>query len=169
MTIIETERLLLRHLSTEDADFLVVLLNEPSFLANIGDRQVRSVEDARAYVKKGPAAMYEQHGVGLLLVELRDTREPIGMCGLLKRDGIDDYDIGYAFLPKHWGRGYAMEAARAVKLWGIECLDLRRLLAFVAPHNDSSVRLLEKLGFRYDKTVPFPTPDDVSKLYVWTE
>ena len=96
MNTLETERLALRHLAAGDAEFLIELLNDPSFIRNIGDRGVRTVQDAHAYVQNGPAASYAKNGFGLDLVILKDTGEPIGLCGLIKRPTLDDVDIGYA-------------------------------------------------------------------------
>src|SRR5262245_14852779 len=110
MTVHETERLLLRRFTVDDAQFILTLLNEPSFLRYIGDKQVRSLEDARQYIMNGPVASYERYGFGLLLVELRESRTPIGMCGLLKREGLPEPDIGFALLPDFWNKGFAYEA-----------------------------------------------------------
>src|SRR5690349_21767190 len=112
MTLLETERLSLRPISVDDAEFILALLNEPSFLRYIGDKQVRNLEDARQYILNGPVASYERHGLGLLLVELRGS--PIGMCGLLKRDELPEPDIGFALMPDFWNKGLAFEAAAAV-------------------------------------------------------
>ncbi|HXQ38537.1 MAG TPA: GNAT family N-acetyltransferase, partial [Anaerolineales bacterium] len=109
MKILETERLVLRQLSLADAEFILELLNEPSFIQNIGDRGVRTLDDARAYILRVPVKSYEQHGFGLYLVILKESSESIGMCGLIKRDTLEDVDIGYAFLPKFWSKGYAIE------------------------------------------------------------
>src|SRR5215510_2104199 len=114
MTQLETERLLLRRLNTDDAPFILTLLNEPSFLRYIGDKKVRNLNDARQYILNGPVASYEKHGFGLNLVELRESHAPIGMCGLLKREELPDPDIGFAFLPDFWNKGLAFEAANAV-------------------------------------------------------
>ena len=113
MIICETERLLLRLLATDDAAFILELLNEPSFVANIGDKGVRNLADACQYLLTGPIKSYEQNGFGLWLVALQETLTPIGMCGLIKREGLDDPDVGYALLPKFWSQGYAFEAAAA--------------------------------------------------------
>ena len=102
MEILETNRLILRQLSTEDAAFILELVNEPSFIQNIGDRGVRTLEDARAYILRVAISSYEKNGFGLYLVELKDSGQSIGMCGLIKRDGLEDVDIGYAFLPRFW-------------------------------------------------------------------
>src|SRR5829696_5552552 len=107
MTVLETERLSLRQFTVDDAQFILRLLNEPSFLRYIGDKQVRNLEDARQYILNGPVASYERNGFGLLLVELRELRTPIGMCGLLKREELPDPDIGFALLPDFWSTGFA--------------------------------------------------------------
>ncbi len=109
--VLETHRLRLRRLSVDDAGFILRLLNEPSFIQNIGDRNVRTIEEARAYILNGPVASYETHGFGLWMVETKDAGTHIGICGLLKREVLEDVDIGYALLPEFWSRGYALESA----------------------------------------------------------
>ena len=111
MKVLETERLVLRHLAVSDGTFILELLNEPAWLQFIGDKHIRSLADAEAYVLNGPQKMYREHGFGLWLVELKENSAPLGICGLIKRPGLDDIDIGFAFLERHWGRGYAREAA----------------------------------------------------------
>jgi RimJ/RimL family protein N-acetyltransferase len=129
----------------------MTLLNEPSFLQNIGDRGVRTVEDARAYIENGPMSSYARHGFGLYLVELHGSGDPIGICGILKRDALPDPDLGYAFLPAYWKQGYALESAAAVRDYARGTLGLGRLLAVVSPANEPSIRLLERLGFRFER------------------
>jgi RimJ/RimL family protein N-acetyltransferase len=141
-----TERLELRRFTTADAAFVLRLLNEPSFIQNIGDRGVRSLDDASRYLRDGPIASYERHGHGLYRVTLKASSQPVGMCGLLKRDDVRDVDLGYAFLPEFWSNGYAHEAAVAT-LGIARDLRLRRVAAFVSPGNAASIRLLQKLGF----------------------
>jgi RimJ/RimL family protein N-acetyltransferase len=154
MTIVlETERLVLRHFTTDDAAFVLRLLNEPSFIENIGDRGVRTPEDATAYLTGGPIASYARHGHGLNVVMLRETGEPIGMCGLLRREQFADADVGYSFLPQFWRRGFAAEAVAAVVEHGRRTLGMRTIIALVSPHNTASSALLEKLGFRYEERV----------------
>lgn len=153
MTVLETERLALREITTNDAEFLLGLLNEPSFIENIGDRNVRTVEDARQYALNGPISSYKQHGFGLYLVELKDTRTPIGICGLVKREALPDADIGYAFLPAFWRKGYAWEATSATLKYGFDELNQKRILAIVNPENASSIRVLEKIGLRHSQMV----------------
>jgi len=149
MIVLETERLILRHFNSDDAPFILTLLNEPSFLRYIGDKKVRSLDDARQYILSGPRASYERHGFGLCQVELKASHTPVGMCGLLKRDELPHADIGFAFLPDYWNKGFAFEAASAVLNDARERLKLDRVLAIVNPDNDSSIKLLEKLGFRF--------------------
>ena len=151
--ILETERLQLRLLSVDDAEFILRLLNEPSFIENIGDRGVRTINDARAYILKGPIASYEKFGFGLWMVETRFESTPIGICGLLKRDVLADVDIGYALLPEFWSQGYALESASAVMSYASEKLGLKRVVAVVNSDNQSSIRLLEKMGFKYERMV----------------
>ena len=151
--IIETDRLQLRQLSVDDAEFILRLLNEPSFIQNIGDRGVRSIDDARGYIVKGPITSYEKFGFGLWMVETKSPSAPIGICGLLKRDVLDDVDIGYALLPEFWSQGYALEAASGVVCYAREKLGLKRVAAVTTSNNQSSIRLLEKMGFKYERMV----------------
>ena len=151
MTVLETERLILRHFNLDDAPFVLTLLNEPSFLQYIGDKKVRTLDDARQYITNGPRASYERHGFGLYRVELAGSNTPIGMCGLLKRDELPDPDIGFAFLPDYWNKGFAFEAATAVLNYAREQLKLHRVLAIVNPDNDASIKLLERLGLKFER------------------
>lgn len=153
MIVLETERLVLRRLILNDAPFIVELLNEPSFLRFIGDRGVRDEHDARRYLTEGPLASYERFGFGLWLVVLRESGDPIGMCGLLKRDTLPDVDIGFAYRPAWWGRGYAREAGAAVLAHGRERLGLRRIVAITSLDNEGSRRVLESIGLRYERLV----------------
>jgi len=152
LTVLETERLSLRHLAEDDAAFILELTNDPDWLRFIGDRGIRDLDDARAYVRDGPAASYARHGFGLYLVELRDGSVPAGICGLLRRDWLDDADLGFAFLPRFRGMGLAHEAARGTLEHGLGALGLRRIAAIVSPENADSIRLLEKLGMRFEGT-----------------
>src|SRR5258707_2951098 len=149
--VLETHRLCLRRLSVDDAGFILRLLNEPSFIQNIGDRNVRTIEEARAYILNGPAASYKTHGFGLWMVETKDAGTHIGICGLLKREVLEDVDIGYALLAELWSMGYALESASGVLAVAREKLGLNRVVAVVDPENQSSIRLLEKLGFQFEK------------------
>ena len=165
MTILETERLLLRKLTTDDAEFIFELLNDPSFIRNIGDRNIRTFDDACAYIVNGPVRSYEKNGFGLYLIVLKETNESIGMCGLIRRENLEDVDIGYALLPRYWSKGYAVEAARATKAYAKDVVGLQRLVAIVDPTNEASMGVLEKLGFRYEKMVRLSADDIDLKLF----
>jgi RimJ/RimL family protein N-acetyltransferase len=165
MKVLETDRLSLRWLSTEDAVFILELLNEPSWLQFIGDRGVRTLEDARTYILTGPVEMYTRLGFGLYMVELKEGGIPIGICGLVKRDFLDDVDVGFAFLPAYWGQGYAYEAASAVIAYGAEVLNLKCIVAITALDNHRSARLLEKLGLRFERMVSYPGEDQEIRLF----
>ena len=165
MKVLETQRLALRQLSLDDAEFILELVNEPAFITNVGDKRVRSIDDARQYILNGPIDSYQRFGFGLYLVELKDSRLPVGMCGLLKRDALDDVDIGYAFLEKFWSRGYAVESTTAMVDYARNNIGLHRIVALIAPGNDKSVRVVEKLGFQFEKTVRLPNIDDDSMLF----
>lgn len=158
MTVVETERLLLRRLTTADAPFILRLVNEPSFIRYIGDKNVRNSHDAEQYLLNGPIASYEQHGFGLYLVELKETGKPLGMCGLLKRKELAEVDIGFAFVPEFWKQGFAFEAANAVLDYGRETLKLKRIVAITSLDNESSVKLLERMGFRFERVINLPDP-----------
>jgi RimJ/RimL family protein N-acetyltransferase len=160
MKVLETRRLLLRWITTDDAPFVLELLNEPSFLRYIGDKGVRTLDDARNYILTGPVASYQRYGFGLYLVLLKEGEVPIGMCGLLKRDTLPDVDVGYALRPAYWSRGYAFEAASATLAHGREAFGLRRIVAITSPDNASSKALLEKLGMRYEETLSLSADRD---------
>ncbi len=156
---------MLRRLAAGDAAFILELLNEPAFLENIGDRGARTLADARRYIAKGPVASYRKFGFGLYLVELKDSGAPIGICGLLKRESLDDVDIGFAFLRKYWSQGYARESAAAVMHYGWTTLRLQRIVAITKPNNHASITLLEILGLRFEKTVALPDHGGENKLF----
>ena len=165
MKILETERLILRHLSNDDAEFMLELLNDPSFIQNIGDRKIRTVDGAKGYINNGPVASYAKNGFGLWLVELKETGESIGICGLIKRDTLDDVDIGYAFLPKFWSKGYAVESALAVKTYAHDVVGLKRMVAIISPDNWGSIRVVEKIGMTFEKMVRLSQDDIELKLF----
>ncbi len=162
---LETGRLSLRRLEFDDAPFLVELLNQPSFLANIGDRGVRTVEDAPRYLREGPMAMYGKYGFGLWHVSRRSDGAAIGMCGLLKRDILPDVDVGYAFLPQFWGKGYAFEAADATLRHAAKKFGLKRVVAVVSEGNEPSIRVIEKLGMRFERMFSMRPEEPDVRLY----
>jgi RimJ/RimL family protein N-acetyltransferase len=154
--ILETPRLVLREFSRDDGAFVLRLLNEPSWLRFIGDRGVRTLADAHRYLDDGPRKSYARDGFGLWCVVPRPTGPPVGMCGLIRRDALPDVDVGFAFLPEAWGRGYARESAAAVLDHARDVLGLRRILAITDPENEASIRVLERVGMRPEGTVRMP-------------
>jgi RimJ/RimL family protein N-acetyltransferase len=151
--VIECERLSLRELGLHDAPFILQLLNEPSFLRFIGDKGVRTLADAREYISRGPMDSYRRFGFGLYLTSLRESGTSIGICGLVKRDTLVDVDVGFAFLPQYWSKGYAAESAAAVLAHAREALGLTRIVAITAPDNHGSIAVLEKVGLRLERKI----------------
>lgn len=165
MILLETDRLVLRHLCADDAEFILELLNEPSFIRYIGDKGVRNLDDARRYIADGPVRSYELNGFGLNLVQLKTSGTPIGMCGVLKRDTLPDPDIGFAFLPSYWKQGYAFESAAAVMTHARGTLGLARILAITSPDNVASEKLLGKIGLRFCRLAKLAPDADEVKLF----
>lgn len=151
--IIETTRLQLREFNLNDAKFILLLLNTPTWLEFIGDKQVKNLDDASQYINSHLLQSYKANGYGLWLVELKDSNMPIGMCGLVKRESLEHTDIGFAFLPEFEGQGYGFESANAVMNYAKYSLKLDTILAITDVKNQSSIRLLEKIGlnFKYSK------------------
>jgi RimJ/RimL family protein N-acetyltransferase len=167
MNVLETPRLLLRRLDTGDAAFILGLVNEPSWLQFIGDRGVRTLDDARAYIANGPMAMYERYGFGLYWTGLK-SGEPIGICGLVKRPALDDVDLGFALLPAYWGNGYAAESAAAVMELAHRAFGLERVIAITSQDNVRSIRLLEKLGMAFERNVRMSEAEPELRLFAHT-
>lgn len=151
MQTLLTERLAIRPFSEDDAAFIVELVNDPDWLRFIGDKQVRSLDGARHYLRNGPMAMVEKHGHGLACVERRSDGAAVGMCGLIRRDTLEDVDLGFAFLPVGRGQGYAREAAAAVLAFGFDTLRLPRIVAITDLDNQASARVLEALGLHFER------------------
>lgn len=163
--ILKTDRLRLRDITTDDSDFILALVNDPDWLQHIGDRGVRTQDDARTFIADGPIASYLQHGYGLWLMELLSDGAPVGLCGLLNREYLEYPDLGYALLPEFRGRGLAREASRAVLRYAYEALGMTSIDAIVAPANRRSVRLLEYVGFRDAGSVRLPSGNDQARLF----
>lgn len=163
--ILETERLRLRKFTTADTGFIIALLNSPGWLAYIGDRNVKTEEDAMTYLQNGPLKSYKQNGYGLSLVELKESRLPIGMCGIIKRPDLEYPDIGFAFMPEFTGQGYAYEVATATLMYAKNKLGLEQILAITLPSNERSIRLLEKLGLTYSRIYHFPATNEELLLF----
>ncbi|HEY1089661.1 MAG TPA: GNAT family N-acetyltransferase [Burkholderiaceae bacterium] len=167
MHILSTERLHLRWFDEADGAFVCELLNEPSWLEMIGDRGVRTPEQASVWIRERLIGNYRAQGFGFWAVVRQSDGALLGMCGLVKRDELPEVDIGYAFVPRAWGQGYAREAAAACLRYARETLGLRTLLAITAPHNEASSRLLEAIGLRYIETRNLDEHIGESKLYRW--
>jgi RimJ/RimL family protein N-acetyltransferase len=163
--VCETERLVLRRLTAADAGFILELLNDPGFIRYIGDRGVRTLADAGRYIEDGPAASYARHGFGLYLVALKDGGAPIGISGLVKREGLDDVDVGFAFLSQYRAQGYARESAQAALRQGYEEFGLPRIVAITAPDNHDSMKLLRKLGLKLERMIQLPGQGQESCLF----
>jgi [ribosomal protein S5]-alanine N-acetyltransferase len=164
---LESSRLRIRPLAETDAAFILKLVNERGFLQNIGDKGVRTLDDAREYIRSGAMASYERYGFGLSAVELKPSMDPIGMCGLLQRDSLDAPDLGYALLEQHWAKGYTFEAATLVLKDAQTRLGLKRILAIISLDNIASERVLEKLGFRFIRVATLQDSADPTKVFEW--
>lgn len=167
MPIVYTPRLALREMTDEDADFMLELLNDASFLRYIGDRGVRTIDGAREYIRKGPVASYRRNGFGLYIVEVKGTGEVIGTCGLVRREGLDDVDIGFAFLPQYRTQGYATEAATAILQQAREQLGFTRIVAIVSPDNERSANVLRKIGLKFERMIRLTANEPEIELYAW--
>lgn len=167
MTILETERLSLRTIDPDgDATLMLELLNEPAFIRYVADRGVRTIEAASDYIREKILPSYETFGFGFYLVERKDTREAIGICGLIKRDALEDVDIGFSTASRYWGKGYAFEAASALMAHGRKVHRLPRIVGVTAPDNFASINLLQKLGLRFERMIRLPGYGPESKLFV---
>ncbi len=166
MNILETERLVLREITVDDSEFILDLLNQPKYLKYIGDKGVRTVEDAATFIENLIRKSYRDNGYGHYIVHLRDDPTPMGTCGYVRRDSLPDPDIGFAFLPQFEKRGYAFESADAVLKYGREVLGFKRVLAITTPDNESSGRLLEKIGFTFERLIDMPNDNEKLRLFV---
>ena len=166
--VADTERLRLREVTPADAPFILELVDSAEFRRWIGDRGVSDLPSALRYIEQGPRASYARHGFGLWAVELRESAQPIGLCGLLKRDTLDDVDLGYALLARHAGAGYAREAAAAALAWGRKMRGLERIVAIVLPENARSIAVLDGVGMRFERLLPADAAGQVLALYAWS-
>src|ERR1041385_8983657 len=165
MKVLETDRLVLRWLNVDDAPFILELLNDPSFIRFIGDKGVRDLEAARNYILNGPVASYEKFGFGLNAVDLKEANVPSGICRILKRDTLPHPDIGFAFLPPYWNKGYAYEASAAVLAHAGKSLGIDHVLAITTPDNEASAKLLGKIGLRFDRLIKLSPDANEVKLF----
>lgn len=163
--ILETDRLILQEFTTADANFILDLLNEPAFHRYIGDKGVRTIDEARIYLTEGAISSYKNSGYGLWLAKTKKNNTSIGMCGLKNRDVLEIPDLGYAFLKQYWSKGYATEAAPGVLTYAFEKLSLNRIAAITHPENKGSEKVLQKLGFQFKKLVYLDDFEGQSKLF----
>ena len=147
IAILKSPRLLLRWFEPEDAAFVLELINQPAWIAGVRDAGVRTDAAAREWLQSRLIDPCWQHGHGFWLVQRRHDAEPLGMCGVFKRDSLPMPDLGYGFLQRHWGQGYAREAARACMDYAVQVLDRNALMAITSPSNEASQNLLRELGF----------------------
>ena len=165
MKILETERLLLREFNTDDAAFILVLLNNPTWLLYIGDRNIRSLEDAHDYLVHGPIKSYSTNGFGLWHVSAKEGNHAIGMCGLIRRNGLEHADIGFALLPQYAGKGYGYEIAAATMNHGKNALGLEHIIAITSEDNTHSIKLLNKIGLHFEKMIHLSAESDALMLF----
>jgi RimJ/RimL family protein N-acetyltransferase len=163
--ILETERAILREVVETDSEFILDLLNQPSFIKYIGDRNVRTIEEARDYIETRFTNSYRQFGFGMWAVESKESGETMGLCGFVKRDSLPDADIGFAFLPQFEKKGYAFESAAASMKYGQNVLKLPRVLAITSKDNFSSQKLLGKIGLKFERLISLPADAEELKLF----
>ena len=166
VTVLETERLLLREVVADDARFMLELLNSPGFLENIGDRGVRDEDQARAYIEDRVLSSYRDHGFGMWLTVQKSDKTPVGLAGLVRREGLEVPDVGYAFIQRVWGRGYAQEAAAAVLAHAQGPLGIPKLAAITSPENFASMAVLRKIGFTYHGMIELPGVERESTYFI---
>jgi len=165
MKILETERTILREVTKDDGEFILDLLNQPSFIRYIGDRNVRTLEQARDYIESRFMESYKKFGFGMWAVDLKEMHAPVGICGFVKRESLPDADIGFAFLPQYEKKGYAYESAVAVMEYGKSVLGLKTILAITSLDNESSGKLLEKINFKFERLIKLPPENEELKLF----
>lgn len=164
MQVSETQRLKINQFSTEDAPFFLELVNSPNWIKYIGDRNTKTLADAEKRIAEGHLKSYKENGFGFYKLLLKEeNNKPIGTCGLIKRDTLDEVDLGFAFLPEYEGKGFGFEASVEIMKIAKDTFNLKKLVAIVTPNNKNSIKLLEKLGFTFEKTVK-PFEDDKEPL-----
>lgn len=169
MKILETKRLELQEIALGDAPFLFQLLNTPTWLQFIGDRGIKTMKDAENYAQNNMIASYQKNGFGLYLVKLKENKVSIGLCGLIKRPTLENVDIGFALMPEYEGKGYAYEAAAATMEYAQNKLSLTKIVAITVRENERSLKLLHKLGLRFEKIVKWPDSGEELMLLSWEQ
>ena len=151
--VIETERVILRKFTIDDAAFMLEMLNTPTWLRFIGDRNVKTLEEAENYLLNGNIRSYQEYGFGFYVVVIKETQESIGICGIVKREGLEDVDIGFAFFQQFMGKGYGYEAGSATLNYALNDLKIKKIVAIVDPENVVSIALLKKIGLQFKKMI----------------
>lgn len=167
--LLTTDRLILRRLTPGDAPFMLALQTSPDYLKYIGDRGVHNEEDARRYIENGALVSYEKYGYGPYAIQLIGDENVLGVCGLFKRDNLEHPDLGFAFLPGQTGKGYGYEASAALMAYAAANWQIKCLLGITVPYNQPSIRLLQKLGFRLERTTRLADDAEELMVYVWGE
>jgi len=165
MIILKTSRLYLSKINKKDAPFLYQLMNDPDWILNIGDRQINNLEDAENFIANRFIKSYKENGFGFYILRLIENDSPVGICGLIKRDGLDHVDIGYALMPEFRGNGYAFEAAKVVSAYGLNHFKLDKIVAIVNSGNKKSEQILEKLGLQFEKMITLPNETKKIQLF----
>lgn len=163
--LLETERLYLRPVTVDDAELMLAIWNDPAFIRNVADRGIRTLDEARAAIESGAQKLFADYGYGPYSLALKSDGSMIGICGLFKRDNLDDPDIGFGVLPEYCGKGYAGEAAVAVVDYARRQLGIRALTAIVSPTNEPSIGLIRKLGLTFERMITMPGDDHAICLY----
>lgn len=159
--ILETNRLSLREFDLNDSEFIINLVNAPNWLKFIGNKSIKTTEDAISYLENGPIKSYMENGFGLWLTQLKDSNVPIGMCGLINRETLENVDIGFAILPEYCGSGYGFEMANATMNYAKNSLGLEKIVAITDSSNIASINLLNKIGLYFEKTLKLSDTDSV--------
>ena len=165
MNLLATDRLLINKITIDDAGFILELMNDKDWIKNIGDKGVRTIEDAQAYIENRFLTTYHESNCGFYSLNLKNNHQFIGIAGLVDREGIDHIDIGYGILPQFRGNGYAFEATKAIYDYGYQELKLEKIVAIVNPDNLPSIKLLSKLGLEFEKMIRLPDEDKDIKLF----
>ena len=166
MIVLETERLILREYTTDDAPFIYELLNSPGWLKYVGTRGIAGLPEAEKYITDMMMPGYEKNGFGLYMMELKGDGTGIGMCGLIKRDTLDDVDIGFAILPEYEGKGYTSEAAVATMEYAENTLNLKKIVGITVPYNTGSIKVMEKTGMKFERMIKLPNDPEELMLFV---
>ena len=165
--VIETKRLIIRKFTVDDSAFMLELLNTPDWLRFIGDRNIRTLEQAEQYLLNGYMKSYQDYGFGFYVVAVKETQESIGICGIVKREGLEDVDIGFAFFQQFMGKGYGYESASAVLNYALNDLKIKRIVAIVDPENIVSIALIKKIGMQFEKMIQV-SPKDIELMLFGT-